>query len=72
MPESLSLIDTHAHIDGKEFQADFDAMLTRAALAGVSRIITVGADIESSRKACELTCQHDTIYCSVGVHPHDA
>jgi TatD DNase family protein len=72
MPESLSLIDTHAHIDGKEFQADFDAMLGRAATAGVSRLITVGADIESSRKACELTYVHDGIYCSVGVHPHDA
>jgi TatD DNase family protein len=72
MPESLSLIDTHAHIEGKEFQTDFDAILERAAQAGVSHIITIGTDIESSRKACELTSQHDGIYCSVGVHPHDA
>jgi len=72
MPESLSLIDTHAHIDGKEFQTDLDALLERAVATGVSRMITVGTDIESSRKACELTNLHDEIYCSVGVHPHDA
>ncbi len=72
MPESLSLIDTHAHIDGKEFQADFEAVIERAATAGVSRLITIGTDIESSRKACELTYSHEGIYCSVGVHPHDA
>ena len=72
MPESLSLIDTHAHIEGKEFQTDLDVIIDRAAAAGVSRVITVGTDIESSRKACELTYLHDEIYCSVGVHPHDA
>ncbi|MGA7827261.1 MAG: TatD family hydrolase [Geobacteraceae bacterium] len=72
MPESLSLIDTHAHIEGKEFQADFDAVIERASAAGVSRLITIGTDIESSRKACELTYHHEGIYCSVGVHPHDA
>lgn len=72
MPASLSLIDTHAHIDGKEFQSDFDAIINRAATAGVSRVITVGTDIESSRKVCELSCLHDEIFCSVGVHPHDA
>ncbi|TFG91467.1 MAG: YchF/TatD family DNA exonuclease, partial [Syntrophobacterales bacterium] len=72
MPESLSLIDTHAHIDGKEFQSDFEAIIERAATAGVSRLITIGTDIESSRKACELTYSHEGIYCSVGVHPHDA
>lgn len=72
MSETLTLIDTHAHLDGKEFQADFDAMLERAATAGVNRFISVGADIESSRKACELTRHHDGIFSAVGVHPHDA
>lgn len=72
MAESLAFIETHAHIEGKEFQADLGEVIARAATAGVSRIITVGTDIESSRKACELTTHYDEIYCSVGVHPHDA
>lgn len=66
------LIDSHAHIYGKEFREDFDAVLTRAASAGLSHIIVVGADVESSKAAVELAEKYDHIYCSVGIHPHDA
>ena len=72
MHENISLIDTHAHIDGKDFLADFDPMLARAEAAGVTRIIAVGGDIESSRRACEMANNHERIFSSVGVHPHDA
>ena len=66
------LIDTHAHIDGHDFRTDFQEMLKRSAEAGVSRIVTVGADIESSRAAVCLAQQYDHIHAAVGVHPHDA
>lgn len=69
---NISLIDTHAHIDGRDFLPDFSEMLQRAESAGLSRIITVGADLESSRLAVELAGRHDHIYCAVGIHPHDA
>jgi len=72
MTEGISLIDTHAHIDGKEYLNDFDAMLDRAAAAGVTRIIAVAGDIESSHAVCRLAREHDRIFCTVGVHPHDA
>jgi TatD DNase family protein len=72
MTDKPLLIDTHAHIDGREFSADFGEMLARAADSGVSTIITVGADIESSRAASNLALAHDQIYCAVGIHPHDA
>jgi len=72
MSEVPSLIDTHAHIDGKEFDGDFSDMLARAAAAGVSRIIAVGGDIESSRKTVQLARSYDNIHCAVGIHPHDA
>jgi len=72
MSDVPSLIDTHAHIDGKEFDGDFSDMLARAAAAGVSRIIAVGGDIESSRKTAELARSYDNIHCAVGIHPHDA
>lgn len=66
------LIDTHAHIDGHDFQPDFADMLRRASEAGLSHIVTVGADLESSRAAVQLAGEHDHIYCAVGIHPHDA
>lgn len=71
MPDRF-LIDSHAHIQGKEFQPDFAAMLERAAQAGLSHILTVGADLESSREACLLAERFDHIYAAVGIHPHDA
>jgi TatD DNase family protein len=66
------LIDTHAHIDGRDFHPDFDEMLARAAEAGLSHIVTVGADLESSRAAVKLAEAHDHIFAAVGIHPHDA
>ena len=68
----MELIDSHAHIYGKEFAQDLPEMLERAREAGVSTIIAVGADLESSREACELANAYPHIYCAVGVHPHDA
>lgn len=71
MPQPF-LIDSHAHIQGKEFQPDFAEMLERAAQAGLSHILTVGADLESSREACLLAERFDHVYAAVGIHPHDA
>ena len=68
----MELIDSHAHIYGKEFASDFAEMMDRAKEAGVVAIVAVGADLESSREACALAGAHDGIYCSVGIHPHDA
>jgi TatD DNase family protein len=68
----MALIDSHAHIYGEEFAQDFDEMLARAKAADLSHIVVVGADLESSIKAVELVQRHKHLYCSVGIHPHDA
>ncbi len=66
------LIETHAHLDYPEFSPDFDEVLERATEAGVTRIITIGTSIESSRRAVELAEQHANIYAAIGVHPSAA
>ena len=66
------LIDSHAHIYYRDFAGDFDEMLTRAEDAGVSAIVVVGTDIESSREAVELAEKYPQLYAAVGIHPHDA
>jgi TatD DNase family protein len=63
------LIDTHAHLDYPDFAADFDAVLNRANEAGVTRIITIGTSVESSRRAIELAEKYPNIYAAIGVHP---
>ncbi len=66
------LIETHAHLDYPDFAPDFDDVLKRATEAGVTRILTIGTSLESSRHAIELAEQHENIYAVIGVHPSNA
>lgn len=63
------LIETHAHLDYPDFAHDFNDVLRRATDAGVTRIITIGTSIESSRRAVELAEKYSNIYAVIGVHP---
>ena len=63
------LIETHAHLDYPDFADDFDDVLRRAAEAGVTRIITIGTSIDSSRRAIDLAERYPAIYATIGVHP---
>lgn len=66
------LIDSHAHIYYRDYADNFGDMLKRADDAGVSAIVVVGTDIESSRKSVELAEKYPQLYAAVGIHPHDA
>ena len=63
------LIETHAHLDYPDFANDLDDVLRRAVDAGVTRIITIGTSIESSRHAIDLAEKYPAVYAAVGVHP---
>jgi TatD DNase family protein len=63
------LIDTHAHLDYPDFANDFEEVLRRATEAGVSRIITIGTSVESSRRAVDLAEKYSNIFAVIGVHP---
>ncbi|MCU0722816.1 MAG: YchF/TatD family DNA exonuclease [Planctomycetes bacterium] len=65
-------VDSHAHLDFAEFDADRDAALARAAAAGVRFVLTVGTNLASSRKCLEIAAQSPGVSASVGMHPHDA
>jgi TatD DNase family protein len=66
------LVDTHAHLDDARFEADLDHVISRALHAQVQAIITIGADLDSSRAAIALAEQYPQIYAAVGIHPHEA
>lgn len=63
------LIDTHAHLDYPEFQDDLEGTLERARQAGVSRVLTIGTDLDSSRRAIALSECHDNVHAVIGIHP---
>jgi TatD DNase family protein len=67
------LVDSHAHLQHPRFDADRDAVIARAAEAGVERILVPGWDLSSSEAALELAARHPPLVeAAVGVHPHDA
>jgi TatD DNase family protein len=65
------LIDTHSHLHDPAFDSDRDSVIQRARQEAVHLMLTIGTDLESSRKAVELAQAHDFIYGTVGVHPHE-
>ncbi len=63
--------DTHAHLTFPDFEKEIHGLLERAAAAGITRIITIGTDLESSQRAVALAEAHAPVYAVVGWHPND-
>ncbi len=66
------MIDTHAHIQMPDFAEDWPAALDNAERAGITGVVVIGFDLESSRRAVALAEEHSSLLAAVGVHPHDA
>ncbi len=66
------MIDTHAHLDFKDFDGDRDAVVGRAHEAGIHTIINIATDFESCERVLRLADQYANMYAVLGVHPHDA
>ena len=64
--------DTHAHLDYDDYKPDFADVLARAQAAGITKIISIATDLDSSRRALALAEQHPMIYAAVGWHPSNA
>src|SRR5215475_10763984 len=70
----MDLIDSHAHIDFPQFAEDREEMLERARAAGINTLLAIGTGPgpEKLDAALPFAEQHDWIYTSVGIHPHEA
>jgi TatD DNase family protein len=66
------LIDSHCHLDFPELAAEEDAVVARAREAGVGAMLTIGTRLDSFDKVRAVAERHANIWCSVGVHPHEA
>lgn len=66
------LFDSHCHLTDTRFEGDRSEVLARAREAGVTRIVTVGSDLEDSRAAAALAAGADGVWSTAGVHPHMA
>jgi len=68
----IELVDTHAHLDFAQFDGELNSVLQRASDAGVTCVVTVGFDLDSSRNAATLARDNANVRACVGVHPHEA
>jgi TatD DNase family protein len=66
------LVDSHCHLDFPDFVADLDAIVERAAVAGVGRIVTISTRVRQFDKLLAIAERFSNVYCSVGTHPHNA
>jgi TatD DNase family protein len=64
--------DSHAHLDLEPLCDAEEEVVRRAHEAGVSRIVTIGIDPDSSERAIAISHRHAGVYAAVGLHPHDA
>ena len=64
--------DTHAHLDYPDFKEDFPEIIQRAQASSITKIISIGTNLESSRRAIQLAETWPMIYAAVGWHPGEA
>ena len=68
----MEFFDTHAHLTWKDFEGEVDAIIARARAAGVSKIVTIGTNLDSSTRAIQIAERHENVFAAVGWHPGDA
>ena len=66
------LVDSHCHLDFPDFADDLDALVGRAAAAGIGRIVTISTRVRRLPTLLDITARFPDVYCSVGTHPHQA
>jgi TatD DNase family protein len=66
------LVDSHCHLDFPDFASDLDAIVARAAKAGIGRMVTISTRVRRLGELIAIAEKYDNVYCSVGTHPHHA
>lgn len=67
----MELFDSHAHLEDEKFEQDRTELIQQIKEAGITRLISAGYSLESSRKAKELAEKYDFIYTTSGISPND-
>jgi TatD DNase family protein len=70
----IQFVDSHAHLDGSEFDGDRDAVIERARSAGLRFLLVIGgaSGPEQMGSALDIAETHDWMYAAAGIHPHEA
>lgn len=66
------LVDSHCHLDFKDFADDLDGVVARAGEAGVATMVSISTHLSRFEGVRAVTERYDNVWCTVGVHPHEA
>jgi TatD DNase family protein len=66
------LVDSHCHLDFPEFAPELPAVVARAQAVGVGACVTIGTKLSGAARVREVAEEFPSVFCSVGVHPHEA
>ena len=66
------LVDSHCHLDFPDFEEDLDGVLARAKSAGIDWMLTIGTKVSRFDGVLAIAESRDNVFCSVGIHPHEA
>lgn len=66
------LVDSHCHLDFPDFAEELDAVVARAGEAGIGLMLTIGTKLEKFAGVLAIAERFPNVYCTVGVHPHEA
>jgi len=68
----MMLVDSHCHLDYYKEAGEVDAVVARARDAGVGTLVTIGTRISEFPEVRAIAERFDNVYCTVGIHPHEA
>lgn len=66
------LVDSHCHLEFPALASEIDAVMARARAAGVGVCISISTKLETFPRVRDIAARFDDVWCSVGVHPHEA
>jgi len=70
--DGAALFDSHCHLTDAAFREDREAVLVRARESGVTRMVSIASDVADAHEALALARSHEGMWCTAGVHPHEA
>ena len=65
-------VDSHCHLDYPDLVGDLDGVIARADEAGIKHMVSICTHITRFAQVLDIACRYDNIFCSVGIHPHNA
>ncbi|MCK5042222.1 MAG: TatD family hydrolase, partial [Sphingomonadales bacterium] len=72
MTDNIYIVDSHCHLNYKELQGDIKGVLERANAANVKTLLAINTKLAEFDDVYEIAMEHDNVFASVGVHPHEA